>query len=142
MDDIPAEEEENEYHHHDRACGQDGPFKGFIDANVEDSHQILFFDLLDILSDPVKNDDGVIGPQPQGGDTFLPVNPDPDESFQKGEAYSTIGAIAWLQLAYAEEWQKERSPYRKPISTTGFVACFPPYHHSGSMLSDLFLHTP
>jgi len=67
MDDWPSEEEENQYHHHHRPGSENRPSEGFVDADIENGFKVLLSHLLNILSDSVKNDNGIIDGEPDDG---------------------------------------------------------------------------
>src|SRR3990170_6351966 len=60
MDHRPPEEEENQNDHHHRPGGEDRPSKGLVYADIENRFETLLSHLLDILPDPVKDDDCIV----------------------------------------------------------------------------------
>src|SRR4030042_631169 len=64
MNDRPSEEEEDQYHHHDSSRSENGSSKGFIDTDIENRLKAFLPHLFNILSHPVKNDDGIIDREP------------------------------------------------------------------------------
>ena len=60
MDHRPPEEKENQNNHHHRPGGEDRPPKGLVYADIENGFEALLSHLLDILPDPVKDDDCIV----------------------------------------------------------------------------------
>src|SRR3989339_815826 len=54
MNDSPSEEEKDQHHHHHRSRSEDGPPKGFIDADIKDMLKAILSHLLHVLPDTIE----------------------------------------------------------------------------------------